>query len=83
MCSVNVVVGVFRFLFLGKSVRVRHRMLNEHKSQLNIFGSILNSSDVFASVTLHQMDVGASFKPTDATASAGLNNIMFVEVTSN
>ena len=71
LCSVYVVVGVFRFLYLGKNVHVRHRILNEHKLQLIIFGSILNSSDVFASVTLHQIDVGASFKPTDATASAG------------
>ena len=36
-----------------------------------VFGSILNSSDVFASVTLQQMDVCVSFNPMDATASAG------------
>ena len=67
----QVVVGVLKFLHIEKNVHVRHRILNEHKLQLIIFGSILNFSDVFASVTLQQMDVGASLKPMDATASAG------------
>ena len=67
--SAYVVVGVFRFLYIEKNVHVRHRILNEHKLQLIIFGSILNFSNIFASVTFHQMDVGASFKPMDTTAS--------------
>ena len=35
-----------------------------------IFGTILNFIDVFAPVTLQQMDIGTSFKPMDVTASA-------------
>ena len=86
-----VVVNVFKFLYLEKNIHVRHRILNEHKLQLIIFGPILNSSDIFASVILQQMDVGTSFKPTDVTASArsienggclrvrhGVNNISHV-----
>ena len=37
----------------------------------SFLAQLLNSCDVFASATLHQMDVGASFKPMDAMASAG------------
>ena len=89
--SAYVVVGVFKFLYLDKNVHVLHRILNEHKLQLIIFGSILNSTDIFESVTLHQMDVSVSFKPTDMTVSArsiengghlrfrhGVNNISHV-----
>ena len=67
----HVVVSAFKFLYLAKNVHIRHRILNEHKLQLIIFGSILNSSDVSVPVTLQQMDVSVSFKPMDATASAG------------
>ena len=69
--STYVVVSVLRFLYVEKNVHVRHGLLNEHKLQIIVFDSILNSSDVFASVTLQQMDVCASFNPMDATASAG------------
>ena len=54
--STYVVVSVLKFLSVDKNVHVRHRILNEYKLQLIVFGSILNSSDVFASVTLQPMD---------------------------
>ena len=38
--STYIVVGVFKFLYIEKNVHVRHRILNEHKLQLIIFGSI-------------------------------------------
>ena len=69
--STYIVVSVFKFLYLEKNVHVCHRILNEHKLQVIIFYSILNYSDVFASVTSQQMDVSASFKLMDATASVG------------
>ena len=69
--SIYIVVSVFKFLYLEKNVHVRHMMLDEHQLQLIIFDLILNSSDVFASVTSQQMDVGASFKLIDSTASVG------------
>ena len=69
--STYVVVNVLKFLYLEKNTHEPHRILNEHKLQVIIFGSILNSNDVYAAVTLQQMDVGASFNPMDVKASAG------------